>query len=197
MQASQRGVLQPTTWPEDGPTARAERDATAAARAQAARAALPNPAECSAGRGQRSPHRRSQLCARASGERARKLAGPVRNGREQRALSDATAASRTSAARSAPLKPAVRALAPRPARSTPGASGVRRVSARRMSARPPGGGSGTYSTLSRRPGLRRRGQVQVLRGGPAGRHTAWHGKACAGRPNFGTQRGFLGRVGLS
>ena len=73
--------------------------------------------------------------------------------RSPHTLKAATAASRTSAAKSAPEKPAVRCEAPNVSRSTSAAKGVGRAAALNMAERPPGDGNGTYSALSNRPGL--------------------------------------------
>ena len=73
--------------------------------------------------------------------------------RSPHTLKAATAASRTSAAKSAPEKPAVRCEAPKVSRSTSAAKGVGRAAALNMAERPPGDGNGTYSALSNRPGL--------------------------------------------
>mmetsp|Transcript_24 Transcript_24/g.92 ORF Transcript_24/g.92 Transcript_24/m.92 type:complete len:324 (+) Transcript_24:460-1431(+) len=72
-------------------------------------------------------------------------------------------ASRTRKSRSAPLKEAAagsRATAPR---STSSARGLARVSVRRMASRPVSVGSGTYSTLSRRPGRSNAGSMTSYR----------------------------------
>mmetsp|Transcript_2182 Transcript_2182/g.5464 ORF Transcript_2182/g.5464 Transcript_2182/m.5464 type:complete len:361 (-) Transcript_2182:51-1133(-) len=76
-------------------------------------------------------------------------------------LSARTHASRTSAAISAPLKPA--AASATAMQSTSGDSGVRRVSVDRMEARPGASGSGTYRILSSRPGRRSAGSRMSIR----------------------------------